>query len=143
MDKYPLIMGCNVIALTKNGMNYGMTCAWAQMIAYDKMMMLIGSQSETGNVLENGDIVGVSGLSKGQDKISNYIGSKHSTKVDKFKNIPIITKGSAILIEGAKSHSICEVENIIHVERLDDDKMVVLRIKETTNDESKEFLLFE
>lgn len=143
MNNYPVIMGCNIIALKKDGKNYGMTCAWAQMIGYDKLMMLIGSQSETGSVLSPGDIVGVSGLASDQEKISTYIGTHHSKKADKFKNIEYTTKGSAILINGAKTQSICTVENIMHLKDIEEDNLVILRINESKNDETKEFLLYK
>ena len=143
MAKYPFVMGCNVIALRKNDTNYGMVCAWAQMIGYDKIMMLIGSQSDTGKVLEVGDIVGVSALSTSQQKISNFIGSKHSTKVDKFKDIDIIYKDSAILICDAKTKSICVVKDIMHLEGIEEDNLVILDIKEIEVDKDKVFLLYE
>ena len=142
MSKYPFVMGCNIVALSKNGKDYGMTCAWAQMIGYDKIMMLIGSQSDTGKVLAVGDIVGVSALDKDQEKISNFIGSRHSTKVDKFKDIEITRKGSAILINNAKTRSICVVKEILHLEGIEEDNLVILDIKELEADKDKDFLLF-
>ena len=143
MNNYPVIMGCNVIALNKDGKNYGMTCAWTQMIGYDKLMMLIGSQSETGDILAIGDVVGVSGLASDQEKISTFIGTHHSKKCDKFKNIKYKTNGSAILIDGAKTQSICTVENIMHLKDIEEDRLVILRINESNNDEKKEFLLYK
>ena len=142
MSNYPFVMGCNVIALKKNGINYGMVCAWAQMIGYDKIMMLIGSQSDTGKVLKVGDIVGVSALNSNQEKISNYIGSKHSTKVDKFKDFDITYKDSAILIDDAKTKSICIIKEILHLEGIEEDNLVILDIKEIEVDNQKDFLLF-
>ena len=142
MGKYPFVMGCNVIALEKNNRKYGMVCAWAQMIGYDKIMMLIGSQSDTGKILEIGDIVGVSALDKAQEKISNFIGSKHSTKVDKFKDISITCVNSAILIDNAKTQSVCIVKDILHLEGIEEDNLVILDIKEIKTDETKDFLIY-
>ena len=67
-------MGNNVIAYHKNGIKYGMTCAWATMIDYDHIAMLLGSQSVTGNNLAVGDVVGVSALSNGQKEICQISG---------------------------------------------------------------------
>ena len=142
MSKYPFVMGSNVIAFKKNGINYAMTCAWAQMIGYDKIMMLIGSQSDTGKVLKQGDVVGVSALSSDQNKISNFIGSKHSTKVDKFKDIDYTLVDNAILIDGAKTQSICEVKEILHLSGIEEDNLVILDIKKIDDDKKKDFLLF-
>ena len=143
MSKYPFVMGCNVIALNKNGRDYGMTCAWAQMIGFDKIMMLIGSQSDTGKVIESGDIVGVSALNSDQEKISNYIGSTHSKKVEKFKDIEVERINSAILIKGAKTRSICIVKEILHLEGIEEDNLVILDIKEIESSDDKKFLLYE
>ena len=79
--------GCNVVAIEKNHKKYAMTCAWATMLDYDKVGLLIGSQSETGKVLEVGDICGISALSHKQRDIANLIGEHHSSEFDKFKSI--------------------------------------------------------
>ena len=142
MSKYPFVMGCNVIAFEKGSTKYVMTCAWAQMIGFDKIMMLIGSQSDTGKVLEAGDIVGVSALSSDQEDISNFIGSRHSTKIDKFKNITCKFDGTAILIKGAKTQSVCVVKEILHLDGIKEDNLVILDIIKINVDEDKEFLLF-
>lgn len=142
MSKYPFVMGCNVIAFEKDSIKYGMTCAWAQMIGYDKIMMLIGSQSDTGKALEIGDKVGVSALSSDQEEIYNFIGSRHSTKVDKFKNVACRFDGAAILIEGAKTKSVCVVKEILHLDGIKEDNLVILDIIKINVDEDKDFLLF-
>ena len=56
----------NIIALEKNGKNYGMCCAWATQVDEDKILCAMGEQSSTGNVIESGDIVGFSSLKKEQ-----------------------------------------------------------------------------
>ena len=56
-----VISGANVVAYQKER-NYAMTCAWAMQADYDKILMLLGSESETGNNLQVGDIIGVSAL---------------------------------------------------------------------------------
>lgn len=142
MSKYPFVMGCNVIALNKNNRDYGMTCAWAQMIGFDKIMMLIGSQSDTGKVIEVGDIVGVSALDKNQEEISNFIGSNHSSKVDKFKDIDVKRSGSAILINGAKTRSICVIKDILHLDGIEEDNLVILDITKIEVDDNKEYLIY-
>ena len=66
--------GANVLAFNKNNQNYGMTCAWAMMIDYSKIAMLIGGQSITGQNLELGLNVGVSALAEGQQEIAKVFG---------------------------------------------------------------------
>ena len=53
----------------------------------DQLLMLLGSQSETANRLEEEDIIGVSSLSLGQEEIAELFGTKHSKKVNKFAKI--------------------------------------------------------
>ena len=60
-------LGANVIALEKNNHKYGMTCAWLTMVNYDEIVMLIGSQSDTGHHIEINDIIGISSLANNQE----------------------------------------------------------------------------
>ena len=139
---HALRMGNNVIAYIKGGTRYGMTCAWATMIDYERLGMLLGSQSVTGNNLEVGDVVGVSALAKGQKEISLQIGSDHSDKVDKFENVPILLEKSAILVQNAKVQMVCEVEKILHLTD-ESDRFVILKITSSKVDKNKEFLPLE
>ena len=82
--------GANILAFNKNNTNYAMTCAWAMMVDYQKIAMLIGSQSVTGQNLEIGQKVGVSALSDGQQEIAKIIGMNHSNEINKFDTIPFI-----------------------------------------------------
>ena len=47
--------GVHVIAYIKNNKKYAMTCAWSMLCDYDKILMLLGSQSVTGKNLKKGD----------------------------------------------------------------------------------------
>ena len=135
-------MGNNVIAYQKNGTKYGMTCAWSTMIDYDHVVMLLGSQSSTGNNLEVGDIVGVSALAKGQKDISLQLGEGHSDQLDKFENISISFNKTAILVDKAKVQMVCEVEKIMHI--VDpNDNFVVLKVISQNVDKNVEFLSLE
>ncbi len=42
----------SVIAIKKKEELLGMTCAWAMQVDYDKMVCLLGVQSQTGKALE-------------------------------------------------------------------------------------------
>lgn len=132
-------MGNNAIAYKKNGNRYGMVCAWATQVDYEKIAMLLGSQSVTGKNLEVGDVVGVSALSKGQKDISLQIGSKHSDKVDKFAGVDIIEENSAILIQNAKIQMVCKVEKIMHLSD-EEDRFIIFKVLSSKVDKSKEFL---
>lgn len=129
--------GANVVSYIKNNNKYGMTCAWAMMVGYTKIAMLLGSQSVTGNNLEIGDVVGVSSLAEGQFLESKTFGSNHSDKLDKFENISYEIKDSAILINGAKVKMICKVENILDYEG---DNLVFFEVVSFTSDDSVDYI---
>lgn len=135
--------GANVLAYEKNNIKYGMVCAWATMVDYSSVAMLVGSQSVTGNNLKVGDIVGISALSSDQKNISDLIGSSHSNEEDKFKNIKYHRKNQAILIDEAKVNLYCEVTKILHLDENSDDNFIVFKVIEHKCDDNKEFLPLE
>lgn len=117
-----------VVAYNKNDKNYAMTCAWAMMVDYDKILCLLGEQSITGHNICKNDIIGVSTLSKEQKNIASILGEKHSDEIDKLKNINCNIKDSAITINDAKSEMICEVIDILHLEGIESDNLIYLKI---------------
>lgn len=134
--------GCNVLALTKNDKKYGMVCAWATMIDYDKVGMLIGGQSVTGKVLEVGDVVGVSALADGQKDIAVKLGENHSDECNKFKGIEFENDETALLVKNAKCLMTCKV---LKIEKLIDpnDSFVILKVLRHKADIKKGFLSLE
>ena len=44
-----------VVAYEKGGKKYGMTCAWAMMVDYDKLLLLLGAQSSTAKNIKKND----------------------------------------------------------------------------------------
>lgn len=134
--------GCNVLALSKNNKKYGMVCAWATMIDYDKIGMLVGGQSVTGKVLSVGDIVGVSALADGQKDIAYKIGENHSNVGNKFEGIEVVQDETALLIKDAKCQMTCKV---LKIEKLIDpnDSFVILHVLRHTADKNKKFLSLE
>ena len=134
--------GCNVIAYEKDNRKYGMVCAWATMVDYDHIGMLIGSQSVTGRNLKIGDIVGVSALAEGQTDISLKLGETHSDECDKFEGIETINMNGSIVIKDAKVEMLCEVRK---VEKLtgSDDVFVVMQVLSSRHNKRKEFLSLE
>ncbi|HOP57293.1 MAG TPA: flavin reductase [Bacillota bacterium] len=132
--------GCNIIGIRKNNIRYGMCCAWAQMVDYDKLTMLLGSQSVTGKVLEKGDIVGISALSKGQDDAAIRMGDGHSNETDKWQNIPNEEKDTAILVKGARSKMVCRIREIIRLKGIEADAFLYLDVLSFEQEPKKEFL---
>jgi flavin reductase (DIM6/NTAB) family NADH-FMN oxidoreductase RutF len=132
--------GCNIVAMRKGGHDYGMCCAWAQMLDYDRIGMLIGSQSVTGRMLDKGDIVGVSALCEGQEAIASRFGDGHSDSVDKFAGIGLSRSGDAILINGARVRMTCEVLDVMRMEGIEADRYVVMHVRAFAQSEEKAFL---
>lgn len=142
MSLHAFASGCNVIATKKNGKIYGMTCAWATMVDYSYVGMLLGSQSETGNILEVNDIVGVSSLAKDQKDICLKIGEHHSSE-NKFDGVKLHMQNSAVLIDDAKVMMVCKVSKILHLIDGEEDRFVLLEVLDSKQDKEKEFLTLE
>jgi flavin reductase (DIM6/NTAB) family NADH-FMN oxidoreductase RutF len=128
MDLRAFRAGANILAFQKNNRRYGMCCAWAMMLDYDQIGMLVGSQSATGKALEVGDVVGVSALAENQATIALRFGEGHSDQTDKFEGFAVERKDSALLIPGAKVRMVCEVIGFWHPDARTSDRLVHLRV---------------
>lgn len=122
--------GVNVVGYLKNKRAYMMTCAWAMMVDYDRFGLLIGSQSVTGNNLEVGQLIGVSGLNENQKEIALKIGDGHSDQIDKLSGVPAYQKGDAILIKEATTQMVVKVEEILYLDKESLDRFVIVRLVE-------------
>lgn len=125
----------SVIALKKNERKYGMTCAWFMPVDYDKLVCLLGTQSQTGHAIEKGDIIGVSVLNKNQVDVASTLGDKHSNEVDKFEGLDYEVKDTAILINNASRKMVCKVIDVLHLEGIEVDNLLYLNIVSTEENE--------
>lgn len=132
--------GANVLAFEKNGVKYAATYAWATQVGYEEVAFLQGEQSDTAHAIAIGDIVGISALKEGQEAIAMEIGSTHSTKTNKLKNIAYTQKGTAIIIPDAKVTMIAECIDIIHLKGAEEDYFTVFKILEAHDDTESSFL---
>ena len=124
-------MGANVIGYVDYNTSYAMVCGWATMIEYDKIIMLLGSQSETGNNLRNGMKVGVSALSDKQLDTAKIIGFHHSSE-NKLSKVDYIVEDNMILIPNSSCIMKCTV---INIQEINDSKdhLVLLNVDSFTN----------
>ena len=129
--------GANVLAYEKDNKKYGMTCAWAMMVDYSKVMMLVGGQSETGNNLEVGDLVGISALATGQEKVSRTMGMQHSSKVNKFESVIYRQEKSALIIKDAKVEMLAKV---VKIENLDGDHLITFEVTNFQENKDVDYL---
>jgi flavin reductase (DIM6/NTAB) family NADH-FMN oxidoreductase RutF len=133
--------GANAVCFTKDEKKYGMICAWAMQADYDKILMLLGTQSITGKNISKGDIIGVSALSENQQEIVEALGNGHSNETDKFATIKYTTKDSAILIENASNCMIVEVLDVLHLEGIKEDNLIYGVVKSFESNNAKKYAL--
>ncbi len=117
-----------VVAFEQNGKQKGMACAWAMQVDYDKLLCLLGAQSDTGNSIFKGDIIGVSVLDQNQKELAIHFGEGHSNQVDKFKNVDIHKNGTAITLPNASREFVCKVLDVLHLEKIESDNLLYLEI---------------
>lgn len=128
MEKICFDSSVSVISYNKDNVNYGMSCAWGMQVDYSKMMMLLGSQSDTGNNIKKGDIIGVSVLNKKQKDIALHFGKEHSKTFNKFDNIDYIKEDSTLFIKGASRIIKAKVIDVLHLEGIESDNLLYLDV---------------
>jgi flavin reductase (DIM6/NTAB) family NADH-FMN oxidoreductase RutF len=133
--------GANAVSFIKNGKKYGMICAWAMQADYDKILMLLGAQSITGENISKGDIIGVSALNENQKDVVDALGLSHSDDTDKFINIKYTIKDSAILINDASNCMIVEVLDVLHLNGIEEDNLIYGLVKSFESNDSKKYSL--
>lgn len=133
-------MGCNILALVKNNHRYGLCVAWAQMLDYDIISLLVGESSITGLMVNAGDIVGVSALSSKQSQIAKTFGEHHSDVYDKFENLSYHVDDTAILIDQAKVMMKCRILDILHFSFSPNDSYIVLKVLSSEENKELKFL---
>ncbi len=142
MSKSLVNLGVNVVGFFKENRAFMMTCAWMTQIGYKQLICLIGEQSQTGKMIEVNDIIGVSSLIKSQKEIAIFIGENHSSEVNK-SNDNVINDNNALLIKDARVNMICQVEKIIHLEEIEDDNLVYLKVLKVINNNDLPFLTMD
>lgn len=130
--------GINVISLVKNKKEYGMTCAWATQVDYDKVIMLIGGQSETGKQITEGMKIGFSALNEKQADIAIRFGTSHSLETSKFNhdmeylsNVPVVKNATREI-----------VGKVLDIRRFDEDLLIIIQVEEMKTSPVS-FLTFE
>ncbi|MBQ9263270.1 MAG: flavin reductase [Clostridia bacterium] len=120
----------NIIALQKNGKNYGMCCAWCTQAAADKLICCVGPQSATGRAIEKGDIIGFSNLNKAQMPIAFRLGdiNSHSSETDKLAGIDYTVDEGAVLINDARVVVKCQVIDILHLPGIEMENILYLQM---------------
>ena len=143
MSLHAFNYGVNIVALSKNNHNYGMTCSWAMQVDYDKVCLLLGEQSITGKMIKKGDKVGVSSLNSNQVEIAKIFGEGHSDKIDKFYNINFKASDQAITINEARVRMIVEVIDVLKLKGIENDNLVYGKIISVEKEKDTHFLTLQ
>lgn len=133
----------SVVTLNKGGKFYAMTCAWATQIDFDRFVMCLGGQSDTGNSIKVGDVIGVSALSDDQANLGIRIGSSHSFKTDKHFDGVFEEVDGAYLVKGAKTKIVGEVIYLDHYKESIEDNIIQVKVLKGSIDPRKEFLVYK
>ncbi|MEO0293935.1 MAG: flavin reductase family protein [candidate division WOR-3 bacterium] len=121
-----LTHGVNIVCTKYEGKFSGLAVAWATQIDVDRILICVGSQSYTRELILKSKIFGLSVLAKGQEEIARKFGRQSSKKVDKFKNIAYHTlKTGSPLLNDCIAVFDCEVEKVFDY---NDTKLIVGKI---------------
>jgi flavin reductase (DIM6/NTAB) family NADH-FMN oxidoreductase RutF len=108
-----LTYGVNIVCAQYEGEKRGLAVAWATQIDTNYILICVGSQSVTRELILNSRAFGLSILVKGQENIAKLFGGNSSRKVNKFEKIGYHTAitGSPLLDDCAAAFD-CKVENV-------------------------------
>ena len=93
--------GVNVVAAAHDGKRAGLAVAWATQVTTEHVLVCVGPQSTTRQLILDSGAFGLSGLGSGQLDVARLFGMKSSNTVDKLEIVPTHTleTGSPLLDE--------------------------------------------
>jgi len=123
-----LTHGVNVVTARHEGKLGGLAVAWATQTATDRILICVGSQSATRELILGSKAFGLSVLRRDQLEISRRFGTQSSRKVDKFAELSHhqAETGSPLLDDCVAAFD-CRVE-AVHDQECDGGKLIVGRI---------------
>lgn len=118
--------GVNIVTAAYEGRRGGLAVAWATQIATDRVLICVGSQSTTRELILGSQAFAVNVLRKDQLEIARRFGGGHSAQVDKFAGIAWHTgeTGAPVLDDCANAIE-CRVERVIDN---DGEKLIIGRV---------------
>lgn len=131
MTEKMLANGVHVITLNKNNKFYAMTLAWATYCDYDKLLLLVGDQSQTQHQIEVGDVLGFTACSSNQADQYNRIGETHSNEVNKLTLGNFIDFKGVKVLEGGSSYEKLRVLECYRTNTVSDIKFVFCQVEES------------
>jgi flavin reductase (DIM6/NTAB) family NADH-FMN oxidoreductase RutF len=94
-----LNMGVNVVCAARDDRRSGLAVAWAMQVSVNKVLICVGKQSATRELILESEAFGLSVLAKDQIELARLFGTKSSREVDKFAGLGFHTgeTGSPLL----------------------------------------------
>ena len=80
-----LTHGVNVVCAAHEGRSGGLACAWATQVATDRVLVTVGPQSATRELILGSGAFGLSVLRADQLEVSRAFGTRSGEKVDKLE----------------------------------------------------------
>ena len=94
-----LCHGVNIVTASHEGKRAGLAVAWACQVGGQRILVTVGPQSHTRELIEASGAFGLTVLRSGQQDIGRTFGLHHSGDVDKFEGLEVLTAetGSPLL----------------------------------------------
>jgi flavin reductase (DIM6/NTAB) family NADH-FMN oxidoreductase RutF len=108
-----LTHGVNIVCAEHDGQRGGLAVAWATQIATDRVLICVGQQSATRELILASEAFGLSVLGANQVEVARAFGRRSSRNVDKFEGLDYHTSetGSPLLDDCAIALD-CRVETV-------------------------------
>ena len=108
-----LTHGVNIVAAQHEAKKRGLSVAWATQVGTDRILVCVGSQSATRDLILESKAFGLSVLRADQLEVSRTFGTKSSRDADKFEGIAHHTaKTGSPLLDDCGAAFDCVVEAV-------------------------------
>lgn len=107
-----LVQGVNIITTAREGKQAGMTCAWASQVSKELVMVCMGWQSATRQMIEETGVFAINVLRRDQLPLAKHFGTGSSAAINKFQGINTASGATgAPLLADAPISIECRVQN--------------------------------
>lgn len=118
-----LTHGVNVVCAQHEGRRGGLAVAWATQVATNRLLICVGKQSATRELILASRAFGLSVLTRGQVDVAGAYGTRSSRRMDKFEGVGYHTAGTGSpLLDDCAASLDCRVEAIFD---LHDEKLII------------------
>ena len=105
--------GVNVVTAEHEGKRGGLAVAWATQVATERVLICVGAQSATRELILASNAFAVNVLRRDQLDLARRFGGRHSNEVDKFEGLHIhVAETGAPLLDDCAVSLDCEVQDV-------------------------------